>query len=308
MLTHHLKVSEREAVLALAERAEAFDGVSPLNEEARIALSNGNVVHSLIERDGVLLGYLQYSPKYDTAQFVVRPSQRRGGVGEALLHESAWTHEREVEGFKREECLHETTGLWAFGNLEPARRFAAKEGFKPSRSLLIMGKALEAPLPGPETRFLPDGLTIRSFTEDDLPALLEVNAQAFKDHPEQGKMDEADFRARAASDWFDPKGLFLAFDPDGLVGFHWTKIEPGTPEIGEVYVIATAPEAQGKGVGRALLDAGLSYLQKSGVVTVRLYVSGEEAGLVRFYEKSGFAVASKDVLYTRSFDGRGANG
>ena len=60
---------------------------------------------------------------------------------------------------------------------------------------------------------------------------------------------------RRSEPWFDPAGLFLAFgdaasDQAGrLLGFHWTKVHPDQPGLGEVYVVGVDPSAQGRGLG-----------------------------------------------------------
>ena len=94
---------------------------------------------------------------------------------------------------------------------------------------------------------------------------------------------------------FDPAGLILAFDTDGLAGFHWTKrADPGT---GEVYVMAVAPRAQGKGYGRVLLQAGLAHLRETAAHRVVLYVDSAEEVAVRMYDSAGFTLTRRDVLY-----------
>src|SRR5690606_15656202 len=111
--------------------------------------------------------------------------------------------------------------------------------------------------------------------------IVRVNAAAFAWHPEQGRMSVADFEELRGQSWFDPEGLFLAFDadrPDRLLGFHWTKVHPATgtdPEMGEVYVVGIDPAAQGRGLGRLLTLVGLHHLRDRGLGTVLLYVEGD---------------------------------
>ena len=82
--------------------------------------------------------------------------------------------------------------------------------------------------------------------------LLRVNNAAFAWHPEQGGWTEADIAERRAEPWFDPAGLFMAFDVNTakLLGFHWTKVHG--EDLGEVYVVGVDPAAQGRGLGATL--------------------------------------------------------
>jgi mycothiol synthase len=146
----------------------------------------------------------------------------------------------------------------------------------------------------------PSGARIRGYrgTEDDA-GLLAVNARAFADHPEQGRLDRAGLKERMAEPWFDPDGLVVG-ELDGLIaGFHWTKVHPagpGVPAYGEVYVIGVDPSAQGSGLGRALLLAGLDRLHRvHGVAEVVLYVEGDNDGAIRLYESYGFTHQPSDT-------------
>src|SRR4029453_9392126 len=97
---------------------------------------------------------------------------------------------------------------------------------------------------------VPNGLAVRGYRDEDRDEVLRVNAAAFAHHPEQGSMDAADLAARMAEEWFDPAGLLVADSGRGLSGFHWTKQHDET--LGEVYVVAIDPAAQGQGLGRVL--------------------------------------------------------
>ncbi len=261
---------------ALAAGAAAVDGVEPLNEEAHFALAGASAEHLLLAGSGGLAGYLLWQPNHRTTQLVVSPEHRRRGIGSSLLAALG---------------ARPSLGTWAFGDLPAAQGFAAAVSLRPSRSLLIMDR----PLAGATAPQPPSGLSLRGYTDTDADDLLAVNAAAFADHPEQGSLDRAGLAARMAEPWFDPAGLILGFDVDGLAGFHWTKrVDSGT---GEVYVVGVAPRAQGRGYGRVLLEAGLAHLHETGTERVLLYVDSAEAVAVRMYESAGFRVARRDVLY-----------
>ncbi len=215
------------------------------------------------------------------------PDARRRGLGRALAE--AATRPGRV------------TTAWSHGDHPAAAAIAAGLGFARVRELWVMRRPATDPLPPVSSD---EGVTIRGYRPSDAEAVLAVNAAAFADHPEQGGMDAADLAARMSEPWFDPDGLLLAVDPDGaLLGFHWTKQHPPTdgPPHGEVYVVAIAPQAQGRGLGRTLTLAGLHHLTARGAQEIVLYVESDNLPARAVYERLGFAHASSDthVMYAR---------
>ncbi|MGO4957882.1 mycothiol synthase [Luteococcus sp. Sow4_B9] len=287
--TGALTPAERAAVEGLVGRVASHDGVQPLNEVARFALAGkGHAVHWLAHRDGQVIGYAQCCPRSHSAQLLVDPDFRRQGIGTALSQAVL--------------AVEKTPVWWAFGNLAGAQALAATLGASLQRELLIMERDMMAsPVQGLAA---PDGITIRRFRDSDAEALVEVNGEAFASHPEQGALSLADFRMRAAEAWFDPDGILVAIDDESgaLLGFHWTKTEHSDPQhpdelVGEVYVIGVSPDASGRGIGRALLDAGLAHLTEKGVRRVCLYVEASSARVVRMYEAASFKVITRDASY-----------
>lgn len=287
--TGALTPAQREAVLDLVERATTEDRVRPLNEAAGFALDGrGHAVHWLAHCGGVLSGYAQCDRPNHQVQMVVHPELRRRGVATCLAAEVAKVEKQPI--------------WWAFGDLPAARAMAESLGARKVRELLVMERNLaERPL---EPTDAPQGVVLRPFSEADASALVEVNAEAFAHHPEQGQMTLADFRLRADEDWFDPQGIIVAADEEtgAMLGFHWTKTEHGDTEhpdelLGEVYVIGVSPGASGRGIGRALLNAGMEHLVERGVERVRLYVEASEHRVVKMYESARFVVVTRDASY-----------
>lgn len=275
--TDQLSSADAAAVTALVAAAEAADGVRPLNDEAVLHLGRDGARHWVLRDGAEVAGYAQLQPEFGTAQFVVHPDRRRAGRGRALA----------------EAVLDAgATGLWAFGRLPGAVALADRLGLAETRGLLIMERPLEPTAPPAA----PEGITLRAFTDADAEAVLAVNAAAFAHHPEQGDFSAADLAARQAEPWWDPAGLIVAEDAEGVVGFHWTKRHDA--DTGEVYVIGVHPRAHGQGLGTVLLQAGLAHLATSGCTRVILYVESDNPA-VRLYERSGFTEAHRDVQYTR---------
>jgi mycothiol synthase len=257
------------------------DGVDPLDEAAVLRLRHGGLDADtrlwLAGTEGFAL------VRDATLDLAVRPDARERGLGRALA-ESAVADAQPATA-------------WAHSAHPAAQRLADHLGFARVRELWVMRRPTSRPLPELE---LPPDAEIRGFRVGDEAAVLAVNAAAFAGHPEQGAMDRADLDRRMAESWFDPAGLLLAVDQDGdLMGFHWTKQH--SADLGEVYVVAIAPQAQGRGLGRVLTLAGLHHLAGLGVREVLLYVESDNRAALAVYHRFGFthAVADTHVMYAR---------
>jgi len=285
-------------VRRIADQAAHHDGREALNEAAVLELQHHGLATSIVltgaPRPGARAEGFAFlhglsgtgRPELD---LVVAPRHRGQGLGTALAT----------------AILEVADGIpmtaWSHGNHPAAAALAAALGFRPVRELWLMRRHGSAPIPEAGR---PSGSRIRTYRgSDDDEEILEVNARAFADHPEQGRMDRAGLRERMAEPWFDPSGLFVGETGGRVGGFHWTKVHPagpGTPAYGEVYVIGVDPSAQGDGLGRALLVAGLDHLHRvRGVDEVVLYVEGSNDGAVRLYESFGFTHSDTDtdVMY-----------
>lgn len=272
-------VTEAAAAVALA------DGVDPLNEQAhRILAGQLPGLHVAAVDEGSLIGCAQLDTADGSVQLFVVPERRREGVARAL-----------AESVRSLVQDPDSLSWWSFGTLPGARAMGAAMGMAPVRSLLQMSlDPQEVPVPDPGPT--PDGLVISTFTEADVEDLVETNRLAFAGHPEQGAMTAKDVHDKAAEDWFDPAGLFLARDTatGRLLGFHWTKI---VGDVGEVYVIGVHPFEHGRGLGRHLLEVGLAHLRDKGVAEVELFVEGENERVVQMYERAGFREVRRDTSW-----------
>ncbi|MDO3650215.1 mycothiol synthase [Nocardia mangyaensis] len=290
--TERVEPSAAEQVRALLGRARAADGVAPVSEQAVLSLAeaDSSTRHLLAERAGELVGYANLVAAHDDhpamAEVAVDPAARGAGVGTALVRAAL------AEGGPGAR-------VWAHGDLPAAKALAARLGLATARELWQMRRSLATP-ELPELA-VPDGLVLRAYAGPaDDAELLRVNNAAFSWHPEQGGWTERDIAARRDESWFDPNGLFLAFDaaePTRLLGFHWTKAHPDAAPAGEVYVVGIDPAAQGRGLGRLLTLAGLRYLRDTGSSEVLLYTEADNQAAVHTYTRLGFTPAHIDVAY-----------
>ncbi|TIC88513.1 mycothiol synthase [Nocardioides sp. GY 10113] len=268
------------AIQGVRRACRREDGRDPLDEAADLLLKHHGIsgIDAWVTSDGFAL---RHDGSLDVA---VAPRAREHGLGGALAAAAL--------------AAPGPVTAWSHGDHPAARELAAVHGMARARELWVMRRSTALPLPAVA---LPAGVSIRGFAgADDVPALLAVNAAAFATHPEQGSLDAAGLAERMAERWFEADGLLQAFDADGsLLGFHWTKRHDA--DHGEVYVVGIAPQAQGRGLGRALTIAGLDHLARRGVREVHLYVEADNAPARRLYEGLGFDHAAVDthVQYAR---------
>ena len=288
---------QAQGVRDVIARAGAADGTAPVSEQVIHSLTRDSDARHLIRTvDDTVVGYANLVPAHEDhpamAEVVVDPAHRGQGLGGELV-DAALT------------AGGDGARVWAHGDLPAARAVAHRLGLTGVRELLQLRRPLDVPeLPAVA---VPDSIVLRTYQgPNDDSELLRVNAAAFEWHPEQGRWTDVDVAERRAESWFDPEGLFLAFDaadPDVLLGFHWTKVHPATDAedaLGEVYVVGIDPSAQGRGLGRLLTLAGLHHLRDRGLHTVLLYVEGDNTAALNTYGKLGFERFHVDVAYARS--------
>ncbi|MGB0878351.1 MAG: mycothiol synthase [Mycobacterium sp.] len=287
----HLAESQQRAVREIISVATEFDGVPPVGEQVVRELDHSRTQHLVAKgAAGEITGYLNLTP--EMAELVVAPDARRQGIGTAMIG----------------AALQRTAGcsrFWAHGTLAAAEAAAAALGLSPVRRLLRMRRPLGKSGGGSVgAAAVPDGVRIRTYAgPGDDAEILRVNNAAFRWHPEQGGWTGSEIAERKGEPWFDPDGLFLAFDQTGdrLLGFHWTKVHVDKPGVGEVYVVGVDPAAQGTGLGRALTAVGMGWLEQrladTVEPTVMLYVESDNTAAVRTYESLGFGVYGTDTAY-----------
>jgi mycothiol synthase len=314
IVTDELRRAQRPAVDLLLERTRAHDGVAALDEAALFALHAeraDGTLHLLLadpasqaaEEPGAsrALGYASVLPD-GTAQGAVDPDARRRGLGSQLLDAIL---ERRPDA-----------GVWAHGALDASLAFLRERGLEPVRELLTMRRVLgegsgegraDAPataadIPLREPR--DPAIELDAFdAARDADAWVRVNARAFADHPEQGRLTRADLDERMAQPWFRAEDLHVARRDGELLGFVWVKREdaedPREASDAEIYAVGTDPEAAGQGVAGALLSRALRELAADGVAAATLYVEGDNAPALGLYEHLGFNVSGRDLQFRR---------
>jgi mycothiol synthase len=260
----------------LIAAATAEDGQPPFSDQSLVDHTAGTS-RLITVGEELTAALMTTAPGETEAELVVHPDARRRGFGERLLR----------------EVIAEAAGtllVWAHGDHPGARVLAARYGFEPVRELLQLRAAVEPPRSATPASVKP----FRPGVDD--AAWLALNAQAFADHAEQGKLTQRDLDARIAEAWFDAEDFLLLWDDDELIGFCWLKVEG---DLGEFYAVGVSPQRQGEGIGRMLVEAGLHRLAERGIRTSNLYVEADNEPAVRLYRSYGFSNHTVDVQYRK---------
>lgn len=271
---------ERDAARDLAAAIGDFDGVRPINESADLVLAGLRPGGVILERDGgEPVGFGVFDSRENTIMLGVAPAHRGRGIGTRLLESLI--------------AAHPDAAVWAFGSLPAADALATAAGLAPTRRLLQLARPLHDEPVSP----FPVGYRLAPFRPEDAAQVVAVNAVAFADHPEQGRLTVREFVDLTRQPWFSADGLLLAWQGEELAGFHWTKRHDVAD--GEVYVLAVHPAHGGVGLGRALLESGLAHLERIGCSRVFLYVEADRERVVRLYRSASFEQVNVDTSYRR---------
>ncbi len=288
-------------IRALADQSVAADGHPPFGDAVwrDLAHPSDRSLVLLASEGNEIVGALHAAPADNdagenlvTAALVVQPAHRGRGT-EHLLVDAALTE------LAQDGAMHLV--LWVFGADEEPATFATDNGFELEREL----QQMRVRLPLAEPPQWPPDVEVRAFRPGlDDEAWLAVNNRAFADDPDQRGWTVDTLRTRVAEPWFDPAGFLLAWDDRGIAGFCWTKVHAAAPPdepdaLGEIYVIGVDPSSQGRGLGRALVLAGLHWLHGHGTPVGMLFVDAANEPAVALYRALGFEVARRDRAYGR---------
>jgi L-amino acid N-acyltransferase YncA len=157
-------------------------------------------------------------------------------------------------------------------------------------------------------------ILIRPATEQDSLSIAKIHVGTWQ-HAYRGQVPDLyldnlpqslDKRAEKWKETMDKKqrGLrvFVAEIDQRIVGFcivnpcRDVDMDPDTGEVGAIYVDA---ECIGKGVGSALMEAGLNFLKEEGFTKATLWVLTSHKKSREWYEKKGWKLEGKEKTEER---------
>jgi ribosomal protein S18 acetylase RimI-like enzyme len=89
----------------------------------------------------------------------------------------------------------------------------------------------------------------------------------------------------------DATQVWVAEAARGVVGFVAAKLHPER-QLGEIWMLAVDPDAQGRGIGSALTEVATGWLREAGMTVAMVETGGDpgHAPARRVYEKANYTV------------------
>jgi ribosomal-protein-alanine N-acetyltransferase len=123
----------------------------------------------------------------------------------------------------------------------------------------------------------------------DVAAVAELEQELFPDDPWSAEQLWGELAHVPATRWYvvheDADGV------DGYVGLY------AVPPEADVQTIGVAPRSQGRGLGRALLDALVEEAARRGCTQLFLEVRVDNEAALRLYERAGFEHSGRRTGY-----------
>ena len=151
---------------------------------------------------------------------------------------------------------------------------------------------------------------IRPFRESDRQALKDLTASVFADAAID-RFLESKFGLIAGRDWkwrkvrhidddiaANPAGVFVAEQEGQIVGYVTVTLDREA-SIGRIPNLAVARDAQGRGIGRRLLDRALDYMRSEGMEVAKIETLVGNATGEHLYPSLGFEEVARQIHFFR---------
>lgn len=242
--------------------------------------------------DGSLIGFALVGCELPIGRTVasggVLEGRRHEGIGRDLL----------------ESVVHYTSSLGASvlhveapSDGTEARHILEAEGFREiKRYWKMRWEGPKAPAVA-----LRDGFKLRSFRlGQDEAALTALQNTAFSTSWGFCSNTVEEISARVRFSRCHPEGIILAMDGDRLAAYNWTmRTSEGPGGTGWVAMTGVHPDYRSKGLGRAVVVAGMEYLKAMAVDAIELEVDSENQPATKLYLGLGFRRVAIGTWYEK---------
>jgi len=246
----------------------------------------------VVESNGGLVGYALVHPEPRVGRTVatggVLTSHRGRGIGRRLVRKALQWAE-----LLKASVVH----IQAPSDGADAHHILVTEGFRTVRRYWQMRRQADE-VPSQE---LPESFSFRSLSlGQDEEALTELQNIAFGQNWGFSPNTVEEIRARVRLKRCDPEGIIFVADRSRLVAYNWTMTASGDAgSTGWIAMTGVHPDYTGRGLGRAVVVAGMHYLKAKGVDGIELEVDSENVPARALYLKLGFEKIRETLWYEK---------
>ncbi len=253
----------------------------------------------IAEAAGKIIGLLNLTPELITRRVLldclVHPEHRRQGLAKSLL-------ERAVQ--RARELSVAMIHISVLQDNAAAREVLSRLGFVEVRQLLEMSLPISnLKLPGTPSR----EFTVRHLQHGEEARLAELQNRCFADTWGFNPNTPEEIAYALSLSGTSAKDVVILYDDAKLAAYCWTKINcdrsAATGEKkGHILMLGVDPDYRGRGIGRLVLWAGVSYLKDKGIAIVELTVDSDNPAACSLYRSAGFQVLTRNLYYERQLD------
>lgn len=281
------------------------------NDYANLTNSDRDRDLAIVELDGRIVGYVRVewldqndgSRSYDRI-CILEPELCGRGIGSAMLR---WAEARIREIASDHVDLPGVRWFGAENWDRDARaaRLLERHGYTPVRTFFDMVRQDLEAIPDPH---VPDGFEVRPVGWDDLRAVWEADAKAFRDH--WGGVDESEeaYRRFAGDPRVDPSLFVVAFAGEEVAGAVLNIIDDDENELfdrrrGLLDSVFVRRPYRRRGLARALILMSLRVLRERGMTSAWLGVDADNANAaLDLYRSCGFETGLSTTAWRKPLD------
>ncbi len=246
---------------------------------------------------GRVVGFMNLLPEIEAERVIldcmVYPEHRRKGLATKLLGH-ATRRARELKAKVARVHISQDNTI--------ATRVLPRLGFSIARQFLELRLALSK-TSIPETPC--NTYSLRHLQPGEEEQLTQLQNRYFSGAWEYNPNTTKDIAYYLSLSHHSPEYVILIYDKDKPIGYCWTEINSEATEIkkeGRIHMLGVDPDYRGRGIGKKVLLAGLSYLKNRGVQVVGLTVDSENKVAGALYRSAGFKPWTTSLWYEKAID------
>ncbi len=242
------------------------------------------------ELDGLLVGYANMERELEIGRIIldgaVHPEHRGRGVGGRLL-EIAIDHSRKLEA--------KVIQIPIAQGMQAGAYCARKKGFRVVRRHWQMSLTeYRGGVP-----HIPNGFELRHFAPGDEGSLCALQNLAFAGSWGFRPNTVEEIRYLVNCSLCHSEGILLIAEGERLAGYCLTMDDASDKGRGFIRMMGVAPSYRGRGLGRALVVAGINYLRRRGMTAIELDVDSGNTSAKGLYQSVGFKRTGTTLWYER---------